>query len=84
MNKIFLVEDDPVISKAVVNHLTMWGYEIKAAVDFGRVLGNFWPLILSWSCWISGFHITTDITGARKFAGVPRCRWYFSPPPRTI
>ena len=38
MNKIFLVEDDPVISKAVVNHLTMWGYEIKAAVDFGRVL----------------------------------------------
>ena len=41
MNKIFLVEDDPVISKAVVNHLTMWGYEIKAAVDFGRVLEEF-------------------------------------------
>ena len=28
MNKIYLIEDDPVIAKAVENHLTMWGYEI--------------------------------------------------------
>lgn len=41
MNKIFLVEDDPVIAKAVAGHLTMWGYEVKAASDFQRVLEEF-------------------------------------------
>lgn len=41
MNKIFLVEDDAVIAKAVQNHLTMWGYEVKTTEDFGRVLEEF-------------------------------------------
>ena len=41
MNKIFLVEDDPVIAKAVENHLSMWGYEVKAAEDFQHVLEEF-------------------------------------------
>lgn len=41
MNKIFLVEDDPVIAKAVENHLTMWGYEVRAVRDFNNVLEEF-------------------------------------------
>jgi len=41
MNKIFLVEDDPVIAKAVENHLTMWGYEVRAVKDFHNVLEEF-------------------------------------------
>ncbi len=41
MNKIFLVEDDPAIAKAVADHLTMWGYEVRAAEDFSRVLEEF-------------------------------------------
>lgn len=41
MEKIYLVEDDPVIRKAVSDHLTMWGYAVKAAEDFRRVLEDF-------------------------------------------
>lgn len=41
MYKIYLVEDDPVIRKAVADHLTMWGYEVKATEDFLRVLEEF-------------------------------------------
>ncbi len=39
--KIFLVEDDPVIAGAVKAHLTMWGYEVRAAGDFNRVAEEF-------------------------------------------
>ncbi len=41
MYKIFLIEDDPVISQAVENHLTMWGYRVMAEKDFQRVLEDF-------------------------------------------
>ncbi len=41
MNKIYLIEDDPVIAKAVENHLTMWGYEIRTVQDFRLVLEEF-------------------------------------------
>lgn len=41
MDRIFLVEDDPVIAKAVTNHLAMWGYEVKAAENFHQVLEEF-------------------------------------------
>lgn len=39
--KIFLVEDDPVIAKAVNAHLTMWGFEVRTVQDFGAVLEEF-------------------------------------------
>ncbi len=39
--KIFLVEDDPVIAKAVENHLGLWGFEVHTARDFTRVLDEF-------------------------------------------
>lgn len=39
--RIFVVEDDPVIAETVAAHLTMWGYEVKAAEDFRRVSEEF-------------------------------------------
>lgn len=41
MYKIFIVEDDPVICQAVAGHLTLWGYEVRAAQDFSRVMEEF-------------------------------------------
>lgn len=41
MNKIYLVEDDPVIARAIEDHLTMWGYEVRTVQDFQRVLEEF-------------------------------------------
>lgn len=38
MYKIFLVEDDPVICRAVCEHLSLWGYRAQAAKDFSRVM----------------------------------------------
>lgn len=38
MYKIFLVEDDPVICRAVSEHLTLWGYQVQAAKDLSQVL----------------------------------------------
>ncbi len=35
--KLFLVEDDPAIARAIENHLVMWGYEIARVKNFDRV-----------------------------------------------
>lgn len=42
--KIFIVEDDPVIAQTVAAHLTMWGYDVKAAGDFLHVIEEFQAL----------------------------------------
>ena len=39
--KIFMVEDDLVIAKAIRAHLQSWGCEAQCAADFQNVLGNF-------------------------------------------
>ncbi len=41
MYKIFLIEDDPAISKAVEEHLALWGYEVRGVKDFQRVWEDF-------------------------------------------
>lgn len=41
MYRIFLVEDDPVIARAVAEELGRWGYAVTAAVDFARVENEF-------------------------------------------
>ena len=41
MYKIFLVEDDKVISRTVAGHLSMWGYEVRQARDFSHILDEF-------------------------------------------
>ena len=41
MYKIFLVEDDPVIRRAVAKHLAMWGYQVQAVENYSRILEEF-------------------------------------------
>lgn len=41
MEKIFLVEDDPVIAEAVAGHLRGWDYEVRLVADFQNVLAEF-------------------------------------------
>lgn len=41
MYRIFLVEDDPAIAGAVAKHLASWGWEVRRAEDFQRVLEEF-------------------------------------------
>lgn len=41
MNKIFIVEDDPVIAKAVANHLKNWQMQVCLAQDFQIILEEF-------------------------------------------
>ena len=38
MYRVFLVEDDPGIARAVCVHLAQWGLETRAAEDFAHVL----------------------------------------------
>lgn len=39
--KIFLVEDDKVISEEIKRHLNFWNYEIKIAEDFQNIFDDF-------------------------------------------
>lgn len=41
MYKIFLVEDDPVICRTVAEHLTLWGYGVRAVENFSKVTEEF-------------------------------------------
>ena len=41
MYRIFLVEDDPIIARTVQKHLMSWGWQVKAAADFARVMEDF-------------------------------------------
>ncbi len=41
MYKIFIVEDDPVISAALAEHMGSWGWETRRCADFSNVLGEY-------------------------------------------
>lgn len=41
MYKLFIIEDDQVIAKAIENHIKTWGYEARCAVNFQNVLEEF-------------------------------------------
>ena len=41
MYKIFLVEDDGVISAEIKKHLQRWGYDVHSVGDFNNVVGEF-------------------------------------------
>lgn len=41
MYRIFLVEDDPIIAETVQKHLESWGWQVKAAADFARVMDDY-------------------------------------------
>jgi two-component system, OmpR family, response regulator protein BraR/BceR len=74
MYKILIVEDDLVIAKTVMNHLTSWGYDVECAEDFKNVLGGFVSfdpqlVLLDISLpFFNGYHWCTEI---RKLSKVP-------------
>ena len=41
MYRILIVEDDPVIAKAIQNHLQNWGCTVYRVEDFSKVLEAF-------------------------------------------
>ena len=41
MYRIFVVEDDPVICRSVCANMASWGFEARAAEDFGNVMAEF-------------------------------------------
>ena len=41
MYKVFIIEDDKIISGAVEKYLSGWGYEVRTASDFNNVLSEF-------------------------------------------
>lgn len=72
--KILIVEDDSVISGAIVNHLNSWGYSALCAADFKNVLNTFESfgpqlVLLDISLpFYNGFHWCREI---RKISTVP-------------
>lgn len=41
MYKIFVIEDDNVISGEIQSHLQKWGYEVKVTDDFSDIMSQF-------------------------------------------
>ncbi len=41
MYKIFIVEDDDIIAGVLKQHLISWGFEVRCAQDFNRVMEEF-------------------------------------------
>ncbi len=41
MYKIFVIEDDCVISSEIQSHLQKWGYEVKVTDDFSDIMSQF-------------------------------------------
>ncbi len=41
MYRIFVVEDDPVICRSVCANMASWGFEARAAEDFGNIMAEF-------------------------------------------
>ena len=41
MYRVFLVEDDPVICGAICANMDSWGFEARAAEDFGNIMAEF-------------------------------------------
>lgn len=74
MYRIFLVEDDETIAKAVKLHLEKWDYEVHCAEDFGNVMAEFAqfdPQLILMDIklpFYNGYHWCTEI---RKLSKLP-------------
>lgn len=74
MNKIFIVEDDLTIAKAITSYLSKWNYETKYIEDFKDVIKEFTDfnpqlVLLDISLpFMNGYHWCSEI---RKISKVP-------------
>lgn len=72
--RIFMIEDDPVISGAISAHLKSWGYQVLCVQDFQNVLAEFTAadpqlVLLDVSLpFFNGYHWCTEI---RKLSKTP-------------
>lgn len=72
MLKIFIVEDDPVIARAISGYLSAWGYETRCAEDLKNVLhefAEFSPQLVLMDIslpFFSGFHWCKEIRAISK------------------
>ena len=74
MQKVLIVEDDPVIARELKQHLSAWGYDAETVGDFTRVMEEFAEfspqlVLLDISLpFYNGFHWCTEL---RKLSPVP-------------
>lgn len=74
MNKVFIVEDDAVIARAVAAHLTTWQMQVQCAGNFEKITENWRIFNRTLLSWISNFRIIMDFTGVRKSVKRPKYR----------
>ena len=79
MYRIFIVEDDEIISNLLKKNLCSWGYDVSCAEDFSNIIQEFAhrdpQLVLLF---------ITVFTGVRRFVGFPRYRLSLFPLHLTI
>ena len=78
MYRIFIVEDDDIISGKVAQALQNWGFETAVCEDFRQVTDEMIRLILTLFFLILCCLFSTDITGAAKYENFLRCLSCFS------
>ena len=87
-NKVFIVEDDAVIARAVAAHLTTWQMQVQCAGNFEKIteeVEDFQPDIIIFIPFISRQYcrIRSDTSDPRPQTGTttPRKRTDTSTPP---
>lgn len=82
--KIFIVEDDSVISKKIKEHIEKWGYEGAVVQDFQNVLSEmiaFDPQLVLMDI---SLPFSMAITGVGKYGRCRKCQSSLFPPLRII
>ena len=74
MYRIFMIEDDEALARAMKKHLESWGYQVACATDFQNVLPDFAAcgphlvLVDIMLPFFNGYHLCSEI---RKISCVP-------------
>ena len=74
MQKIFIVEDDSIIEKAIEKHLSGWGYHVRGVKDFSNVIkefGEFNPELVLMDITLPHFNGYYWCSEIRKISKVP-------------
>lgn len=76
MNKVLIVEDDPVIAKSVADHLTTWQMQVRCAKDFEKIdeeATDFQPDIIIMDIKLP-YYIIMAFIGVPRSEKIPGCR----------
>lgn len=75
MYRIFIVEDDEIISEVLKKNLSSWGYDVSCAEDFSNIIQEFVrrdPQLVLLDLKLPFFIM--DFTGVKKYAEFLRFR----------